>query len=115
MNTQAMSAKTTASGSEPPAYAAPNGIDAAIAAPGAMSVMLWKRTSRRPIASLRNARVAGSVWGGLVDLPHLIEASGGRRYSPVRGLWSIEAHARPPGPCTGGVCLDWRPGWPGGA
>jgi hypothetical protein len=30
---QAISAKTTASGSDPPAYAAPAGIEAAIAAP----------------------------------------------------------------------------------
>ena len=52
-----MRAKTTDSGSEPPAKAAPAGIDAAIAAPGAMSVMLWNRTSRRPIASLRSMRV----------------------------------------------------------
>jgi len=29
-------------------------LDAAMAAPGAMSVMLWKRTSRRPIASRRS-------------------------------------------------------------
>ena len=86
LNRQAMSAKTTASGSEPPAYAAPNGIDAAIAAPGAMSVMLWKRTSRRPIASLRNARVAGTVWWAMVDLTHVIKSSVSRRYSLVRGL-----------------------------
>ena len=61
LNRQAMSAKTTASGSEPPAYAAPNGMDAAIAAPGAMSVMLWNRTSRSPIASLRRLTVGGEV------------------------------------------------------
>jgi hypothetical protein len=48
---QATRASTTASGSAPPANATPAGIDAAIAAPGAMSVMLWKRTSRKPIAS----------------------------------------------------------------
>src|SRR5215468_7326152 len=62
-NRQATSAKTTDSGSEPPARAAPAGIDAAIAAPGAMSVMLWKRTSRSPIASLRRPVfvVAGAV------------------------------------------------------
>src|SRR5450755_4424432 len=47
-------AKITASGSDPPANATPAGIDAAMAAPGAMSVMLWKRTSRRPIASRRS-------------------------------------------------------------
>src|SRR5215472_1871951 len=49
----ATSAKITARGSDPPANATPAGIDAAIAAPGAMSVILWKRTSRSPIASLR--------------------------------------------------------------
>ena len=36
------------------AKATPAGIDAAMAAPGAMSVMLWNRTSRRPIALRRN-------------------------------------------------------------
>src|SRR2546423_4590161 len=56
-----MSAKTTASGSEPPAYVAPNGMDAAIAAPGAMSVMLWNRTSRSPIASLRSVGAGTAV------------------------------------------------------
>ena len=50
----AISAKTTASGNDPPAYAAPAGIEAAIAAPGAMSVIDWKRTSRSPIASRRS-------------------------------------------------------------
>ena len=49
----AISAKTTASGSAPPAKATPAGIDAAIAAPGAMSVMLWNVTSRRPMAFRR--------------------------------------------------------------
>ena len=49
----ATSAKTTASGSAPPANAAPAGIDAAIAAPGAMSVIDWNSTSRKPIASRR--------------------------------------------------------------
>ena len=52
-NKQATSAKTTASGSDPPANATPAGIDAAIAAPGAMSVMLWNRTSRSPMAFRR--------------------------------------------------------------
>src|SRR5437764_10898789 len=53
-NKQATRANTTASGSEPPAKATPAGIDAAMAAPGAMSVMLWNRTSRRPIAFRRS-------------------------------------------------------------
>src|SRR5215469_756961 len=62
-NRQATSAKITDSGSEPPANATPAGIDAAMAAPGAMSVMLWNRTSRSPIASLRRpvSAVAGAV------------------------------------------------------
>src|SRR5215469_9719199 len=62
-NKHAISAKTTASGREPPAKATPAGIDAAMAAPGAMSVMLWNRTSRSPIASLRRPVfvVAGAV------------------------------------------------------
>src|SRR5215469_5518290 len=50
VNNDATSAKTTASGRAPPANATPAGIDAAIAAPGAMSVMLWNRTSRSPMA-----------------------------------------------------------------
>ena len=52
-NKQATRAKTTARGSEPPANATPAGIEAAMAAPGAMSVMLWNSTSRRPIALRR--------------------------------------------------------------
>ena len=52
-NKHATRAKTTARGREPPANATPAGIEAAMAAPGAMSVMLWKRTSRSPIASRR--------------------------------------------------------------
>src|SRR6266487_3234562 len=52
-NRHAISANTTASGRDPAAKATPAGIDAAMAAPGAMSVMLWNRTSRRPIASRR--------------------------------------------------------------
>src|SRR5215475_2054969 len=67
-NRQATSANTTDSGREPPARAAPAGIDAAIAAPGAMSVMLWKRTSRSPIASRRRAGVAGMIWSVMTDL-----------------------------------------------
>ena len=59
-NKQATRAKTTASGSEPPANATPAGIEAAMAAPGAMSVMLWNRTSRRPIASRRRPGAAGA-------------------------------------------------------
>jgi hypothetical protein len=55
---QAISAKTTASGSDPPAYAAPAGIEAAIAAPGAMSVIDWKSTSRSPMASRRSPACA---------------------------------------------------------
>ena len=47
-----MKAKTTASGSAPPASGEPNGIDAAIAAPGAMEQIDWNTTSRKPIAPL---------------------------------------------------------------
>jgi hypothetical protein len=47
-------AKTTDSGSEPAASAAPAGIEAAMAAPGAMSVIDWNSTSRRPIALRRS-------------------------------------------------------------
>jgi len=50
----ATSAISTDSGSAPPAYAAPAGIEAAMAAPGAMSVIDWNNTSRRPIASRRS-------------------------------------------------------------
>ena len=52
-NKQATRAKITASGRDPPANATPAGIEAAMAAPGAMSVMLWNRTSRSPMASRR--------------------------------------------------------------
>src|SRR5215469_14117412 len=72
----ATSANTTARGSEPPANATPAGMDAAIAAPGAMSVMLWKRTSRRPIALDRSAVSAtvASVTGGTLG-PIMSQAS----------------------------------------
>jgi hypothetical protein len=43
-------AKTTASGSAPPARGDPKGIDAAIAAPGAMEQIDWNTTSRNPTA-----------------------------------------------------------------
>ena len=46
-------AKMTASGSAPPARPAPAGMEAAMAAAGAMSVIDWNSTSRRPIASRR--------------------------------------------------------------
>ncbi|GAA2199419.1 hypothetical protein GCM10009787_46280 [Streptomyces bangladeshensis] len=54
MNRQATRAISTASGRLPPAKAAPDGIDAATAAAGAIAVMLWNRTSRNPIASRRS-------------------------------------------------------------
>src|SRR5450755_4465547 len=57
-NKHAISAKITASGNDPPANATPAGMDAAMAAPGAMSVMLWNRTSRSPIASRRSPGAA---------------------------------------------------------
>src|SRR5690242_580912 len=59
-NRHAISANTTASGRGPAAKATPAGIDAAMAAPGAMSVMLWNRTSRRPIALRRNPVVVSA-------------------------------------------------------
>jgi hypothetical protein len=43
-------ANTTASGSAPPARGDPKGIDAAIAAPGAMEQIDWNTTSRKPTA-----------------------------------------------------------------
>lgn len=54
VNRQATSAISTDSGRLPPAKAAPDGIDAATAAAGAIAVTLWKRTSRRPTASRRS-------------------------------------------------------------
>jgi hypothetical protein len=66
-NRQAISAKITESGSAPPAKAAPAGIEAAMAAPGAMSVMLWNSTSRRPMASLR--RPGGAAADDVAVMP----------------------------------------------
>src|ERR1700680_4617149 len=43
------------------AHVTPAGIDAAMAAPGAISVTLWKRTSRSPIASRRSPGAAVAV------------------------------------------------------
>src|SRR5215469_8662909 len=65
----AISAKTTASGSAPPANATPAGIDAAIAAPGAMSVMLWNVTSRRPMAFRRRPVVVSLAVSVVIDVP----------------------------------------------
>src|ERR1700756_5142509 len=61
---QAIRANTTASGRAPPANATPAGIDAAIAAPGAMSVMLWNRTSRNPTASRLSPSAITTPGGG---------------------------------------------------
>ena len=47
-------AKSTAHGSAPPASGDPKGMDAAIAAPGAIEQMDWNTTSRNPIALLAN-------------------------------------------------------------
>ncbi|WP_240362214.1 MULTISPECIES: hypothetical protein [unclassified Streptomyces] len=44
----------------PPAKAAPDGMDAATAAAGAMAVMLWNRTSRSPTASRRSPGTVSS-------------------------------------------------------
>src|SRR5262245_22374296 len=66
---QATRANTTDSGSDPPAIAAPAGIEAAIAAPGAMSVMPWKRASRRPMASLRRPADELAIGCAMDDLP----------------------------------------------
>jgi len=49
-----MKASATERGSAPEAKAAPRGIEAAIAAPGAIEVIDWKRTSARPTAFLSN-------------------------------------------------------------
>jgi hypothetical protein len=49
-----MKANTTASGSAPPASGEPNGMEAAIAAPGAIEHIDWNTTSRNPMASLAN-------------------------------------------------------------
>src|ERR1035441_7051758 len=70
-NRQATRAKTTARGSEPPANATPAGMEAAMAAPGAMSVMLWKATSRSPMASRRRpcaCVVSGKAMATSADL-----------------------------------------------
>src|SRR5215831_9971649 len=92
-NRQAISANTTESGSEPPAKMTPAGIDAAIAAPGAMSVMLWNVTSRRPMAFRRrpvSVVVAVSV---------AIDASPGRSRVVARMVsrvtWVTPGHTLP--------------------
>src|SRR5260370_33678998 len=81
---QATSAKITDSGNEPPANSTPAGIDAAIAAPGAMSVMLCNSTSRRPIASLRSpvCVAAGAVAVIAASVPH-----GNGRYGDDPTVW----------------------------
>ena len=69
---QATSAKTTLSGKDPPAYPAPAGMDAAIAAPGAIPVMDWKSTSRKPMASRRRPGVVAAAFVSAVTLGHLL-------------------------------------------
>ncbi|MFF4349812.1 hypothetical protein [Streptomyces sp. NPDC001530] len=54
MNRHAIRAISTDSSRLPPAKAAPDGMDAATAAAGAMAVMLWNNTSRSPMASRRS-------------------------------------------------------------
>ena len=60
-----MNANKTASGSAPPASGEPNGIEAAIAAPGAIEQIDWNTTSRSPIALLSSL-----VTGLLIFLLH---------------------------------------------
>ena len=62
-------AKRTASGSAPPASGEPNGIEAAIAAPGAIEQIDWNTTSRNPIALL-----ASLMSGLLITLLHSVPA-----------------------------------------
>src|SRR5207302_8599284 len=50
-NRHATMARITASGVAPPPDVIPNGIENTTAAAGAMCVIDWKRTSRRPMAS----------------------------------------------------------------
>src|SRR5580692_6607296 len=101
-NKQATRANTTASGSEPAANATPAGMDAAIAAPGAMSVMDWNRTSRSPMAFRRRPR----VWLVVVSLTAMTT-------SPGRGAWScrdrLTAQRRRTGPSQRGL-LAGQPG-----
>src|SRR5262249_8790279 len=87
-NRHAISAKTTASGKDPAAKATPAGIEAAMAAPGAMSVMLWNRTSRSPIAFRRSPVVvlvcsavvtAASLFRTRPRVDHLPGCSHGRQ------------------------------------
>src|SRR5215813_8836020 len=67
-NRHATRAKTTESGREPPAKATPAGIDAAMAAPGAISVMLWNVTSRRPMAFRRRPAVVSLAVSVVIDV-----------------------------------------------
>jgi hypothetical protein len=55
-NRQAMSASSTPKGSAPPANGAPTMIEKATAAAGAMWVMDWNSTSRRPMAERASSR-----------------------------------------------------------
>src|SRR5215475_10509108 len=67
-NRHATKAKTTESGREPPAKTTPAGIEAAIAAPGAISVMLWNVTSRRPMAFRRSPAVVALAVSVVIDV-----------------------------------------------
>ncbi len=54
VNSMPMNAMNTESGSAPPANAAPSGMEAAMAAPGAIDVIDWNRTSVKPTALRSN-------------------------------------------------------------
>ena len=84
-NRQATRAKITASGRDPPANATPAGIEAAMAAPGAMSVMLWNRTSRSPMAFRRRP---GAV---VVDSRTAMATSADHAPDPAMVSWRAAA------------------------
>ena len=64
VNSMPMKARVTESDSAPAAKAAPSGIDAAIAAPGAIDVIDWNSTSSRPTAFRSSCATEGSCVTG---------------------------------------------------
>src|SRR5215472_14080008 len=105
-NRHAISAKITASGREPPAKATPAGIEAAMAAPGAMSVMLWNRTSRSPIA-FRRRPVVVLVCSAVATAASLFRT---RPRVITAGMVSRQA-AKKPGPTRATRCGSGRVLW----
>jgi hypothetical protein len=108
-------ASSTASGSAPPAKVAPTAIDSATAPAGAMEVIDWNRTSRRPMAPLARpvevpAELAAAMPAPFAEEQGSVSGISGRLAIPeVPANKVINLDLRF---CKGQACPELRP-WPG--